>query len=140
MPLQLRERSFRSFRKDGPPWKTPQRYSVKCQLLEGAIMRTISKPERNGVVVYDLLLRRPDGSIAESLVIPVEITVNDRGVKAEINADSEWTASLNGLLGDDKYGQQKNLEDLSKSLVVVAMKDAMQPYLPPNATVSETDE
>ena len=103
-------------------------------------MRTIAQPVRNGVVVYDLLLRRPDGSIAESLVIPIEITVDGQGVKAEINADTEWTASLNGLLGEDKWGQQKNLEDLTKSFVVVAMKDAMQPYLPPQATVSETGD
>ena len=52
-------------------------------------MREIkSDNERNGVVVYQLILQRPDGEVAGNLPVPVEITIKGGTVRAEINGST----------------------------------------------------
>ena len=91
------------------------------------MLRIEGMSERTGVLVYELLLRAPDGSITESLPIPVEINVDGNGVSARINVDSEWTPSLNGSIpeGDD---QRQFITNLASSMVGIAMSAAAAPY------------
>lgn len=95
-------------------------------------MRQLKGNDRNGVVVYQLLLKRPDGDIAGSLPIPVEITIEGNQVKAEINGSTAWTPDLNetyNKISEDTWRQQEMLQSLASELVTAAMGDAMQPYL-----------
>ncbi len=88
--------------------------------------------DRNGVVVYQLLMQRPDGEIAGNLPLPIEITIQGNEVRAEINGSTPWTPALHEVynkISNDTDKQQELLESLASELVVIAMKDAMQPYL-----------
>ena len=107
-------------------------------------MREIkSDNERNGVVVYQLLLQRPDGEIAGNLPLPIEITIQGNEVRAEINGSTPWTPALNQVynkLSGDSWQQQEFLQSLASELVVAAMKDAMQPYLASERTPITEEE
>jgi hypothetical protein len=92
------------------------------------VLRTnVQWSERTGTLVYELLLRAPDGSIAESLPIPVEVSINRDGVAARINVDTEWTPSLQGSIPEGE-NQREHVEKLAGSLVGIAMQAAMAPY------------
>ena len=107
-------------------------------------MREIkSDNERNGVVVYQLILQRPDGEVAGNLPVPVEITIKGGTVRAEINGSTPWTPPLHDVyrkIGDDTARQQKLLESLASEMVVAAMKDAMAPYLSSERTPITEEE
>lgn len=92
------------------------------------MLRIDGMSERRGTLVYELLLKAPDGSIAESLPIPVEISIDESGVSAHVNVDTDWTPSLNGSIpkGED---QRKHLEALASSMVGIAISSAAAPYV-----------
>jgi len=92
------------------------------------VLRTSGQwSERTGTLVYELLLRAPDGSIVESLPIPVEVSVDAELVAARINVDTEWTPSLQGSIPEGE-NQREHVEKLAVSLVGIAIEAAMAPY------------
>ena len=99
--------------------------------------------DRNGVVVYHLILKRPDGEVVGNLPIPIELTIDGDQVRAEINGSTAWTPNLNEVyskISTDTDRQQALLESLCSEVVVTAMEDAMQPYLASERTPITEDD
>jgi hypothetical protein len=99
--------------------------------------------DRGGVVIYQMLLQRPDGGIVGNVPIPVQVNIVGDTVRAEINGSTEWTPALNEVyhkISKDTDKQQALLESLCSEVVVAAMKDAMQPYLASERTPITEDD